>query len=318
MIFVLGAVVSALAGDLAFLLAGRLVIGVGVGVGAGIGAASMLTPLHLAEIAPAKMRGALVSLNQLAITLGILCAYLVGHALAADGSWRRMLGLVGVPGVVLATGMVLLPETPRWLTGHGHMDRARQAPLLLRGEGTAVREELALLRDDLTSPPKSRPQSRIGHAGNRLPLIVGVGLMVSQQVTCINTVIYFAPTIFQAASLSSASAAILAAAGVGVVNVLTTVVAIWLVDWVGRRELLIWGLGGMGVSLCLLALGFVLGQGQFLTLLTGASLTVYVGLFGDLYTCLTQPGGGARVSPSAERSHVQALRQLVRSHGRLP
>lgn len=111
-IFVSGAVISALAGDLGVLLAGRLIIGIG------IGGASMLTPLYLAEIAPAKIRGALVSFNQLAVTLGILGAYLVGYALAADGAWRWMLGLGGVPGAVLAAGMFFLPETPRWLAGH--------------------------------------------------------------------------------------------------------------------------------------------------------------------------------------------------------
>jgi SP family galactose:H+ symporter-like MFS transporter len=272
-IFVSGAIISALAGDLGFLLAGRLIIGIG------IGGASMLTPLYLAEIAPAKIRGALVSFNQLAVTLGILGAYLVGYALAAHGAWRWMLGLGGVPGVLLAAGMFFLPETPRWLAGHGHMDRARKALLQLRGKGTDVKAELAQLHDDLTTPAKSRPQSRISHASNRLPLIVGIGLAIFQQVTGINTVIYFAPTIFQASGLSSASAAILATAGIGVVNVVMTAVAIWLVDRVGRRVLLIWGLGGMGVSLCLLALGFMLGHGQLLGLLTGASLTVYVGFF---------------------------------------
>ncbi len=258
-VFVSDAVISALAGDLGFLLAGRLIIGIGIG----IGGASMLTPLYLAEIAPAKILGAL----------------LVGYALAAHGAWRWMLGLGGVPGVVLAAGMFFLPETPRWLAGHGHMDQAREALLQLRGKGADIKAELAQLRDDLTAPAKSHPQSRISHASNRLPLIVGIGLAIFQQVTGINTVIYFAPTIFQASGLSSASAAILATAGIGGVNVIMTAVAIWLVDRVGRRVLLIWGLGGMGVSLCLLALGFMLGHGQLLGLLTGASLTVYVGFF---------------------------------------
>ena len=107
---------------------------------------------------------------------------------------------------------------------------------------------------------KPSPQSRLGHAAARLPLIVGIGLAVFQQVTGINTVIYFAPVIFQASGLSSASAAILATAGIGVVNVVMTLVAIWLVDRVGRRVLLLCGLAGMGVSLCLLALGLPAGQ----------------------------------------------------------
>ncbi len=273
LIFVSGALVSALAVDLPILLAGRFLVGIG------IGGASMLTPLYLAEIAPAPQRGALVSLNQLAVTLGILASYLVGYALAAAGAWRWMLGLGGVPGVILAIGMVFLPETPRWLAGHGHLDRARAALLQLRGHPTGIDAELAELRADLTATAQALPESHLTHAAARMPLIVGVGLAIFQQITGINTVIYFAPTIFQASGLSSASAAILATAGIGIVNVLMTMVAIWLVDRVGRRMLLLWGLAGMGVSLCLLSLGFILGHGPALGWMTAASLTAYIGFF---------------------------------------
>lgn len=112
------------------------------------------------------------------------------------------------------------------------MDRASDALLRLRGKDTDVKDELAQLRDDLTEKAASRPQSRIGHSSNRLPLIVGIGLAIFQQVTGINTVIYFAPTIFQASGLSSASAAILATAGIGVVNVVMTGVTTgWRSGW---------------------------------------------------------------------------------------
>ena len=272
-LFVAGAIVSALATSLALLLGGRLLVGIG------IGGASMLTPLYLAEIAPARARGALVSFNQLAVTLGILISYLVGYALASGGAWRWMLGLGAAPGVILAVGMVLLPETPRWLAGHGHADHARLALRQLRGRDADIEPEMALLRADLTSTAQTLPASRLDHAAARLPLIVGIGLAVFQQVTGINTVIYFAPMIFQASGLSSASAAILATAGIGVVNVCMTLAAIWLIDRVGRRVLLLWGLAGMGVSLCLLAIAFLLGKGALLGWLTAASLTAYVGCF---------------------------------------
>ena len=271
-VFVLGAIVSALAANLSLLLAGRVLVGIG------IGGASMLTPLYLAEIAPARERGALVSFNQLAVTLGILVSYLVGYGFAASGAWRWMLGLGAVPGVILAVGMLLLPETPRWLAGHGHADRARAALRQLRGD-VDIEAEIGQLRADLTSDAQALPPSRLDHAGARLPLTVGIGLAVFQQVTGINTVIYFAPVIFQASGLSSASAAILATAGIGVVNVGMTLVAVWLVDRVGRRVLLLSGLCGMGISLCLLALGFLLGKGSALGWLTAASLTAYVGSF---------------------------------------
>jgi sugar porter (SP) family MFS transporter len=211
-VFVVGAIVSALAGSLTLLLAGRLLVGIS------IGGASMLTPLYLAEIAPARERGALVSFNQLAVTLGILVSYLVGYGFAASGAWRWMLGLGGVPGVILAVGMLLLPETPRWLAGHGHANQARAALRRLRGDDADIEAEIGQLRADLRSDVQALPQSQLGHAAARLPLIVGIGLAVFQQVTGINTVIYFAPVIFQASGLSSASAAILATAGIGVVN----------------------------------------------------------------------------------------------------
>ncbi len=272
-IFVVGGLVSALAGSLGVLLCGRLLVGIG------IGGASMLTPLYLAEIAPAARRGALVSFSQLAVTVGILVSYLVGYALSDAGAWRWMLGLGAVPGVILAVGMLLLPETPRWLAGHGHVDRAQAALRRLRGPSVDLAAEMAQLRADLVAPVRRLPQSRLSHAAARLPLIVGIGLAVFQQVTGINTVIYFAPVIFQAAGLSSASAAILATAGIGVVNVAMTLVAIRLVDRVGRRVLLLSGLGGMGISLCLLALAFLLGHGSSVGWLTAASLTAYVGCF---------------------------------------
>ncbi|MGI4955091.1 MAG: sugar porter family MFS transporter [Janthinobacterium lividum] len=272
-VFVVGAVVSALANSLAMLLAGRLLVGIG------IGGASMLTPLYLAEIAPAQERGALVSFNQLAVTLGILVSYLVGYGFAATGAWRWMLGLGGVPGLVLAAGMLVLPETPRWLAGHGHTDRARAALRQLRGPHADIEAEVGQLRADLHDKVQALPESRLGHSAARLPLIVGIGLAVFQQVTGINTVIYFAPVIFQASGLSSASAAILATAGIGVVNVVMTMVAIWLVDRIGRRVLLLGGLFGMGVSLCMLALAFLLGTGPALGWLTAASLAAYVGCF---------------------------------------
>ena len=272
-IFVVGGLVSAFAPILTVLLAGRLLVGLG------IGGASMLTPLYLAEIAPARERGALVSFSQLAVTVGILVAYLVGYAFAASGSWRWMLGLGAVPGVILGVSMLFLPETPRWLAGHGKLDEARGALKRLRNPGTDLEPEMRQLRADLRPSVKTLPTSRLDHRAARLPLIVGLGLAVFQQVTGVNTVIYFAPVIFQASGLSSASAAILATAGIGVVNVAMTIVAIWLVDRVGRRPLLLGGLAGMGISLCLLATAFLLGKGAYLGFMTAGSLAIYVGCF---------------------------------------
>jgi sugar porter (SP) family MFS transporter len=273
-LFVVGALASAFAPSAIVLDAGRLVVGVGIGV------ASMLTPLYLAEIAPTASRGAATSINQLCITGGILVSYLVGYAFAqvTDG-WRWMLGLGAVPGAILGVGMLLLPESPRWLASHAGLDAARDALRRLRGPHADIEAELQTLRQDARREGKAAPWSALRAARLRPALIVGIGLAAFQQITGINTVIYFAPQIFQAAGMSSASVAILATAGVGAVNVALTIAAIWLVDRVGRRPLLLLSLGGMAVSLAALAAGFAFGATGALATLTVVSLCAYVAFF---------------------------------------
>ncbi len=275
-VFVVGSLLSALAGALWVLLAGRLLVGLGIGV------SSMLAPLYLAETAPAENRGAMVSLNQLMITTGILVSYLIGYGFAAGGEWRWMLGLGALPGLILAGGMLALPESPRWLAGHGHLADARRALAALRGSSETVPQieaELDRIEADLAREEQRAAPVSLADPALRLPLVVGVGLAIFQQVTGINTVIYFAPTIFQAAGLSSASASILATAGIGAVNVVMTLVAIRLIDRVGRRILLLVGLAGMAASLAVLGGAFMLGAGGALGWVTAASLTTYVGFF---------------------------------------
>jgi MFS family permease len=153
-----------LAPEVTTLLVGRLLVGVGIGV------ASMLTPLYLAETAPARSRGALVSLNQLAITVGILVSYLIGYLFARHGEWRWMLALGAVPGVILSVGMLTLPETPRWLAGHGRMAEARAVLRRLRGHRGELGEAAhRLLREgasaelaELLSPAVRLPDHRGG------------------------------------------------------------------------------------------------------------------------------------------------------------
>jgi MFS transporter, SP family, galactose:H+ symporter len=273
-LFGLGALLSAVAGSLWLLLAAR------VGVGAAIGVASMLTPLYLAEMAPADKRGAVVSLNQFCITLGILLSYVVDFGLAGVGDgWRWMLGLGVVPGIVLGVGMLFLPESPRWLAAHGRMQEAEHA-LKAMHRGQDVSAELGELRRDvLRKETKESIWSVLRQKRARRPLILGLGLAVFQQVTGINTVIYFAPTIFQSAGFESASASILATAGVGVVNVVMTVIALRLMDPAGRRRLLLTGLAVMALSLVALAGAFFAGQSQALGAVTAVALAFYVGGF---------------------------------------
>jgi sugar porter (SP) family MFS transporter len=142
-----------------------------------------------------------------------------------------------------------------------------------------VEPELVELRTDLARDGRLVPWSALLSPHVRKPLIVGVALAVFQQITGINTVIYYAPTIFQSAGLSSASVAILATAGVGLVNVIMTVVAMRLLDVVGRRALLLWGLSGMIAMLLALAAGFAMGTGGWVALITVPSVAAYVGFF---------------------------------------
>ena len=301
LLFIAGAVISAVAQGVTILLIGRLLVGIAIGV------ASMLTPLYLAEISPAGDRGAVVSLNQLCITGGILVSYLVGFALAgAAGGWRWMLALGAVPGIILAAGMLLLPESPRWLAGHGRLRDAEAVLQRLRGTAD-VTDELGALRTDL-----AREGGRLASAGElfaprlRRPLIIGIGLAMFQQITGINTVIYFAPTIFQSAGLPSAATSILATAGVGAVNVIMTIVSIRLIDRLGRRQLLFWSLGGMAVMLLVLSGAFYLGASGHLARVAVASVAAYVGFFaiglGPVFWLLI-----AEIFPLALRGRAMSL-----------
>jgi sugar porter (SP) family MFS transporter len=222
-------------------------------VGACIGVASLVTPLYLSEMSPATIRGALVSLNQLAITVGIGTAYFVDYSFAAHGSWRWMFMTAVFPALVLVAGMILLPESPRWLARKGFRDRALAGFQRLGRGGEAETElreiERALLEGKEGFLSLFRP-------GLRMAVFVGVALAIFQQITGINTIIYYSPEILRLSGYPSAKAAILAAAAIGVVNILTTVVSIALVDWLGRRFLLLMSTAGMTVTLGLIGWSF--------------------------------------------------------------
>ena len=273
-IFVLGSLLCAVAMSVPALLVGRFVVGLGIGI------ASMLTPLYLGEMAPAERRGAVVSLNQMCITLGIVASYAVDYVFTGvAGDWRWMLGLGCVPAIVLGVGMFVLPDSPRWLAGAGRMQEAEAALRSLRGRDD-VTEELRALHTDLQRDGgRAVPWSALLQGRTRRVLIVGVGLAVFQQVTGINTVIYFAPTIFDHAGLGGAATSILATAGIGVVNVVMTYVALKLLDTVGRRTMLLTGLGGMLASLIAITIVFAIGLSGGLAWVTVIAVAIYVAFF---------------------------------------
>ncbi len=272
LIFAAGSCLCAAAPSLWLFITGRVVVGLGIGI------ASMLTPMYLAELAPARSRGRLVSFNQLMLTFGILVSYLVGYALAPSGAWRWMVGLGAVPGIILSLGMLFLPESPRWLVAKGQPEKAKAILLRLRGDEATAEAEY---RDLLAAHYQGNGArivflKELKHPHLRHLLIVGIGLAVFQQITGINTIIYYAPIIFQSAGFTSNAGAILATAGIGALNFLITIVAMRLIDRVGRRVLLLGGLIGMAVSLLCLAACFAFITGPVAAWLTVASVALYI------------------------------------------
>lgn len=247
-LFVLGALGTASAPGTVWLSVGRVVVGIAIGI------ASFTTPLYISEISPANIRGKLVSLNQLMITIGILVSYLADYGLAASRGWRWMFGLAAIPALIMLAGLLFVPESPRWYVKQLLRERAREVLAKIR-KSFEVDLELAEIEASLAQQKGSWQE--LFRPALRPALVIGIGLAIFQQFTGINTVIYYAPTIFQLAGLQSHSAAILATAGVGVVNVLLTVVALELLDRAGRRLLLLYGLIGMILSLTLLGIEFL-------------------------------------------------------------
>jgi sugar porter (SP) family MFS transporter len=222
--------------------------------GLGIGSAAVLSPLYIAEIAPARVRGALVSVNQLAIVTGILLAYFVNWAFAGAGpaNWRWMYAMGAVPSVLFFFLLLGVPESPRWLVKNGREDEART--VLTRADSAeAAAAGIREIKGTLALEEGSFRE--LFRPAFRRPLLIAVVLAVFQQITGINAILYYAPRIFEGAGFERMSA-IGQSTIVGLVNMLFTVVAIVLADRVGRRPLLLVATGGMGVSLVLLGAAF--------------------------------------------------------------
>ena len=222
-------------------------------LGCCIGIVSLLSPLYLAEVSPTRHRGALVSCNQLAITAGILLAYLVDYVFAASGNWRGMFVSAIVPAVGLMAGMFFLPETPRWLARQGCRQRALES-LQRLGRGDEADAELNEVEGAL-----QKKQERIGmlfQRGFRRAVLIGVSLAIIQSISGIDTIIFYAPEVLTRSGYSSTRAAIMATVMIGIVNVAVTVLSMLLIDRMGRRFLLLLSSAGMAVMLGFVGLAF--------------------------------------------------------------
>jgi SP family galactose:H+ symporter-like MFS transporter len=247
-LFAVGALIAAGMMATWVLVVARFVLGLAIGV------AAVTAPLYIAESAPLRIRGALVSTYQLAITFGILVSYLTGLAIKSDGSWRLMFGLGAVPGILFLIGLTFLPESPRWLVLKGLLDKAHTSLVRLRGAGAHVEPEL----DEIARTAQAESGQRVKYSVLWQPtirpaLIVGTGLFFLQQLSGINAVIYYAPEIFNKAGFDSTNTQILATVGIGTVNFVTTILAMYLIDTIGRRPLLMLGFLGTGVAMLAIA-----------------------------------------------------------------
>ena len=271
-IFTASAFGTAFAPAVPWLIAGMIVSGFAIGI------ASFISPMYIAELVPAHVRGALVAVNMLAITSGIVIAYLVDYAFSSIHGWRYMFGVAAIPSVALVIGMWGLPDSPRWLISRGMVDHAKRVLQRVRSVSD-VGPEIADIQESM------KKQGAGGFAGLfqpslRMPLIVGLGMAVFQQITGINTVIYYAPTIFKFAGIKAAGPAILAGAGLAGVMWCFHVLSIFLLDRVGRRPLLLIGVAGQIVGLAILGAAFHFQRLASLTeYLAIASLVVYVASF---------------------------------------
>lgn len=251
LIFIVGVLLAAFAPVFPVLLIARVVIGLAVG------SASMVVPLYIGEAAPPHIRGALVSMNQLAITIGILVSYLADYGLSDTRNWRLMFGLAAIPAFLLFVGMLFQKESPHWLVLHGREPEARAALSRLRYRPGDIDAEIEEVRQVSQIPTKG--MSDLLTKNVRPMLMVGVLLAIFQQITGINTVIYYAPTLLDGAGFGD-NAALLANVVNGAVNVIMTLVAIRLLDKVGRRKLLLAGTAGMAVGMFITAISFTQGS----------------------------------------------------------
>jgi major inositol transporter-like SP family MFS transporter len=275
LLFLVGAIGCALAPTVGFMVVTRVILGVGVG------AAAVTCPLYLAEMAPSHLRGRMVTINELMIVTGQMLAFAINallDTLIHDTEVRRtMLGVASVPAIALLIGMMMLPESPRWYAIRNRLSDARRILDLSRTPEEAEKEFNEIVA------ASGNAQKERGHVWRDLKanpwmrklLWIGIGLATVQQATGINTVNYYAPTILEQSGLG-VSASLVATIGVGVTSVLTTVLGIWLLGYVGRRKMLMIGFGGVAGSQALLAVVFMLPQSDAVSYTVLAAMMLFV------------------------------------------
>lgn len=258
--------------------------------GLAIGSASLIAPLYIAEIAPPRERGRLVTLNQLAIVVGILGAFISNYTLStfATNNWRWMFGVGAVPALALCLSLFWIPESPRWLLQRGRQREARSVLQRLQAE-TEIDQATAEITRALAE--ESGTYRELLSRSLREPLILTVMLAIIQQFTGINTVLYYGAILFADRTGASNSQAIGMNVAVGVVNLLFTVVALATIDRLGRRPLLLTATAGMGLCLSAFAAMLQWLPGHWILLLLpllGYVACFAFGLGSAVWVCLAE------------------------------
>lgn len=249
--------------------------------GIGVGMASMLSPMYIAEISPAHVRGRNVAINQLTIVIGILITNLVNYKLSGLGedSWRWMFGLGVVPSLLFLIGIVWLPESPRWLIAKGRVEEAR-AVLLRFGNSTVVDKTMVeVVQSNKEASPISFKE--VLHKSVRPAVVVGVTLAIFQQFCGINVVFNYTSTIFESIG-ASLDQQLFETVSIGIVNLLFTLVSMWQVDRLGRRPLML--IGSLGLAITYVVLAFLL-QNQ----LSSVMVSIFVLLSISVYATSLAP-----------------------------
>lgn len=241
-VFVIGSLWSAFVNNSEMLIFARILLGVAVGI------SSYTAPLYLSEIASEKIRGSMISLYQLMITIGILIAYFSDAAFSYSGNWRYMLGIITIPALLLFFGVLFLPNSPRWLAAKGKICEAKKVLNRLRNNKEQVTKELNAIKESL----KVKQSGWILFKNNynfRRAVFLGMLLQIMQQFTGMNVIMYYAPKIFDMAGFNNTIQQMWGTVIIGIINVLATFIAILLVDKWGRKPTLTLGFLVMATSM---------------------------------------------------------------------
>ena len=279
-LFSISAIGCAVCGSFDSLVAFRIIGGVGIGI------VSIVSPIYISEVSPAKIRGTLVSLYQLAVTIGFLLAYLMNWVIDSNGSlsvagnlwtnmwncemWRGMLGSETLPALLFFSIIFFIPESPKWLIVNGKLDKASRVLNKIYATSDEVQEEIKVTRESLQGEDKGK-WSDLLKPGILLAVLAGSAIAILGQFMGVNAVLYYGPKIFSEAGFDNP---MFSTVLVGVVNMVTTILAVFIIDRVGRKQLIYWGVSGM--IICLLAIGIYFAWGTALGLGNAFMLTFFL------------------------------------------